>query len=136
MNNKLSVSYWVAREKTYSIEVKAWFDTKWNWNIYFNAFDNFPLFDDNDFFMRLDIHGGVTFDKQVISQPIGGCRFEWMKTTKSKTVGCDFCHLYDDYDNHPSPFDYPNGDIPNPFKYEAERTLKYIEEALKQAKGE
>jgi hypothetical protein len=129
----ISVSYWYERAKSYSVEVKCWqLGDKWMWNVYAHVFDNHRKFDDNDWLMSLSMHGGVTFDKQTISQPLGGCRYDWMTTKKTKAIGCDFEHIYDDHDNHPSPIDYGLGEIPQPFLAVA----KEISEQLKEKQND
>ena len=127
MKSRMSVTYWAAREKTFAVEIRAWFDEKWYWNTYLHLFESSPLFNDNDSIMDIPMHGGVTFDSQEIKQPLGGCRYEWMKTTKTKTVGNDYMHLHDDYEHHPSPFDYPDGSIPHTFKHDADNLIEFVQ---------
>ena len=121
MKNKLSVSYWLNKGKDFSIEVKAFADTdeKWFWCVYAHVFDSHSKFNDNEYLMNVPMHGGNTFDEQRITQPIGGCRYDWMKTRKAKVIGCDFAHIHDDHENHPGPADYDIGFIPEPFYSEA-----------------
>ena len=128
MKNRVSVSYWVELKKTHSIEIKAWFDTKWNWNVYVYIFESSPFFNDVDELLNIPMHGGITFDYDCIKTPIGGIKYEWQRLSKSRCIGCDYGHIYDDYDNHPSPFDMPDGDIPLQFKRDAEEVAKYINE--------
>lgn len=128
MKNKVSVSYWLAKEKEYSVEVKAFYNNKWMWCIYIHVSDGCPLFHNNDELLNFGMHGGVTFDRQRIDQYIGDG-----KLNKSKTVGCDYEHIWDDYENHPSPFDYPNGDIPNPFHDDALEIKKRLEVIMEKA---
>lgn len=121
MKNKVSVSYWLRKADKFSIEIKAFADTdeKWFWCIYAHVFDSHSKFNDNDYLMNVSMHGGNTFDEQRIIQPIGGCRYDWMKTNKTKVIGCDFAHIYDDHENHPSPIEFGIGFIPEPFYSEA-----------------
>lgn len=129
MNNRMSVSYWVARTGTHSVEVKAWFDKKWQWNIYAHIFPGHELYSDDQSILELPMPGGVTFDKEDTSKPLGGIKFDWQRESHSKVVGCDYGHIWDDYDNHPSPFDYPNGDIPAPFKGHADALLAALSQS-------
>ena len=122
MENKLSVSYWVERNKNYSIEVKAWFCGDWKWCTYVHIFESSSLFDKNQKLLQLGMHGGVTFNQEKVVRPIVGIGCESL----SKIVGCDYMHLHDDYENHPSPFDYKNGDIPEPFFSDAKDLVKLI----------
>ena len=124
--NKMSVSYWPERNKEFSVEVKAWFDGKWNWNIYAYILPEYDQYHDNRYLKSIDMHGGVTFDELVIRQPIDGIKYDFQRIKESKVVGCDFAHLYDDYDNHPSPFEYSEGVIPEPFLSHAERLIKHL----------
>lgn len=128
MKNRMSVSYWVELKDTHSVEVKAWFDTKWNWNIYAHIFEASPLFNNVDEILNIPMHGGITLDRDDIKSPMGGIKYEWQRLSKSRVIGCDYGHIYDDYDNHPSPFDMPDGDIPFQFKRDAEEVARYINE--------
>ena len=130
MTTKYSVSYWVEKNKDYSVEVKAWFNGKWNWNIYAYVFDTFPKYDDDDYLLELPMAGGCTYDKLVNRQPIKGIKYDFQKVEKSKVIGCDFAHSWDDYDNHPSPFDYEPGLIPYPFKGAAEELVKELNSSI------
>jgi hypothetical protein len=129
MKNNVSVSYWLKKTTKFSVEVKAFYDgNKWGWCVYAHVFENHSKFNDNDFLMNIPMHGGVTFDQQKVVQSIGGPQYSFQKTRMAKTVGCDFAHLHDDYENHPSPTDYEFGFIPEPFYSEAISILKQIEE--------
>ena len=126
--NQVSVSYWAKKTGTYSIEVKAWFDSeKWNWNIYAHIFSGHPLYNDNEALKDLPLHGGCTFDQVRKISPLE-IKCDWQKESEDKTVGCDYAHLHDDYNNHPSPFDCEFGEIPAPFKHCVEELIKELGE--------
>ena len=128
MENRMSVTYWVKREKTFAVEVKAWYcGSRWNWCVYAHIFESHPKFNDEDL-TSFPMHGGVTFDEVKTTQPINGVKYHHQKVTTTKTIGCDFAHTWDDYENHPSPFDCKIGRVPQPFCSEAD----YIAKALQQ----
>lgn len=126
---QVSVSFWVKKTSTYSVEVKAWFDSvkwNWNWNVYAHVFSDHALYEDNEALKNLPFHGGCTFDQLKTIKPLN-MEYEWQKESEGKTVGCDYAHLHDDYDNHPSPFESAFGVIPPPFKYCAEELVQALD---------
>ena len=125
--NKVSVSYWAKLTGTFSVEVKAWFDSgKWHWNVYAHVFNDHKLYDDDNALKNLPFHGGCTYDQVKSFKPLI-MEYDWQKEGESKTVGCDYMHLHDNYENHPSPFDYEFGVIPAPFVYCAEALIEELE---------
>ena len=125
---KISVSYYAERNKDFSVEVKAWIDErgKWNWNIYAYFFPTFDRYEDNEFLKNIEMAGGVTFDELKTTQPLEGLQYDFQKVRETKIIGCDFAHSWDDYDNHPSPFEYTIGVIPEPFLGHAERLISQL----------
>ena len=125
---RVSVSYWPERNKDFSVEVKAWWSgDKWNWNIYAYFFPSFESYENNDYLKSIEMAGGVTFDEIKTTQPLNGIEYDWQTVKETKTIGCDFAHSWDDYENHPSPFDYSDGMIPEPFLSHAKHLIKQIE---------
>lgn len=123
----VSVSFWAKKTSTYSVEVRAWFDsTKWNWNVYAHVFNNHALYEDNEALRNLPFHGGCTFDQLKTIKPLE-IKYDWQKEREGKTLGCDYSHIYDDYENHPSPFESAFGVIPSPFKYCADELIEALE---------
>jgi len=130
--NHVSVSYWVKKTSTFSVEVKAWCDSdKWNWNVYAHIFSGHPLYDDNEALKSLPLHGGCTYDAIKKNSPLV-MKYDWQKEYEyeAKTVGCDYAHLHGDYENHPSPFDYDFGLVPAPFHHCAEELADTLLEEL------
>ena len=134
MTTKYSVSYFQEINKDYSVEVKAWFDGKWNWNIYAHIFDSFPKYNDNQYLLDLPMAGGCTFDRLINKRPIEGIKYDFQKVTENKVIGCDFAHSWDDYDNHPSPFECEVGVIPHPFLGAARELVKALDNAVNNAR--
>ena len=105
MKYKATVEFWIAREQTHSVSAKAWHDgNKWNWNVYAYVFDNHPLYENNEALLNLPLHCGCTFDQIWTRQPFE-IKYDFQRVTNTKVVGSDYNHIYDNYDNHPSPFD-------------------------------
>lgn len=103
MSYHTSTSYFVAIEKTHSVEVKAWTysDTEWAWNVYAHVFEDHPLYGDKDALMDAPLHGGCTFDREKVEQPIGGPKYDFERITKSMVIGSDYRHLGSpDYSSH------------------------------------
>ncbi|MBL4753828.1 MAG: hypothetical protein JKY52_09590 [Flavobacteriales bacterium] len=99
-----SVTFSYKREAHYSVYAKAWYyNGKWNWNVYVDIAESHDKFDDIDWAIGLPFHGGCTLDDLVVTSPARGIRYDFQKEYKKVTVGCDFNHVGDNYNNHPSP---------------------------------
>lgn len=131
MKYNTSVSFWIAREKTHCVEVKAWYcDDKWMWNIYAHVFESHPFFNDHDKLLGLPFNCDCTFDRTKTEEPLNGVERGWERKTISKVVGSDYAHIYDDYDNHPAPFENKDGEVPHPFLGDAEQLAEALNNAL------
>jgi len=121
-----SIEFKIKIAKTFSVTVKGWCSTnsidglKWHWNVYANIFESHPLFNDIDKAMNLPLHGGCTYDQLTTSVPATGIIYDWQKETKTLKLGSDYAHLHDDYDNHPSAFDFIPYNVLNDAKELAE----------------
>lgn len=96
MSYRTQTSFWIAREKDYSVEVKAWVfaENEWAWNVYAHVFEGHPVYGDKDALMnQAPLHGGCTFDQEKVVQPIGGPTYDFQSIDKSMTVGSDYKHL-------------------------------------------
>lgn len=102
---RATVEFWVAREKTHTVSAKAWHcGARWNWNVYAYIFDNHPIYENNEAILNLPLHCGCTYDRIRTEQPFE-IKYDFQLVTNTKIVGSDYNHIYDNYDNHPSPFD-------------------------------
>lgn len=125
---KAVVEFRIAREKTFSVVVKAWqMDNKWQWNVYANIFDNHELFNNPEKAYELPFHGGCTFD-QLIEHKNSNCTKYSCDDSSCLKLGSDYMHLNDNYDNHSSPFE----SIP----YNILRDAKELVAALKEQEHE
>lgn len=111
MNEKLlelnpTVEFKVKIAKTFSVTIKAWvYSGKWNWNVYANIFESHELFNDpKKAYESLPFNGGCTYDRLVSYTPSGADTYN-DRSSKTLTLGSDYAHIHDDYDNHPSPFE-------------------------------
>lgn len=95
MKYNTSTSFWVAREKTYCVEVKGWTfsEDEWAWNVYAHVFEEHALYGKQAALEDAPLHGGCTFDQEKVVQPIGGPRYGFERITKSMTVGNDYKHI-------------------------------------------
>ena len=98
------------KAKSHTVEVRCWewSSGEWAWNVYGYVFDNHVLFNDPQRLIdNAPLSGGCTFDQAKIVQPIGGCRFDFQRTSKSYCVGSDYKHSWDaDYSKN-GPDDMP-----------------------------
>ena len=110
---KPTCEFYIAREGSFTVSAKAWWQkptrgeehkTGWNWNVYAYVFDKHPMFKDDEKLKDLPLHGGCTFDELVIQQPLE-IKYDFQSIKTKKVVGSDYSHLYDDHNNHESPFD-------------------------------
>lgn len=87
--------------KTFTIQVRAWKfgeserDT-WRWNVYALIFEEHPMFGKFEWADGLPMHGGVTYDKVITTEPAVK-KYEWQKTFKAMKYGSDYSHAYDEY---------------------------------------
>jgi len=97
--------FYIARESSFAVTAKSFSygDCKWNWNVYAYIFDNHPLYNDVQKAMELPFNCGVTYDKIRKTSPAQGIRYDFEEETNTLILGSDYAHIYDDYDNHPSP---------------------------------
>jgi hypothetical protein len=101
---RFSVSFWVAREKTHSVEVKSWAskglhgEDVWHWNVYGHVFDNHPLFATPERLEGMPLHWGATFDEFRTTSPAFGIKYDWQKENKAYTFGSDYSHYQDPED--------------------------------------
>lgn len=111
MNEQISefnavVEFRVAREKTFSVTVKAWLmGDEWQYNVYAHISEEHKLFNDVDKATNLPFNGGCTYDEIKTMTPARGIQYDFQKEYKILIVGSDYAHLHDNYDNHSSPFD-------------------------------
>ena len=94
------------RADNFVVTVCGWegMDGKHHWNIYARIFDNHPLFNDPEKAMDvLPFAGGCTYDQIETFSPSRGIEYDWQKEIKVLVLGSDYGHIWDDYDNHPSP---------------------------------
>jgi hypothetical protein len=102
------IEFKIKSTKEFSVVAIGWKSRdKWNWNIYASIFESHPLFNDVDNAKNLPFNCGCTFDELITQSPTGDKSSwgDWQKEYKCLKVGSDYAHIYDDYDNHPSPFD-------------------------------
>tara|TARA_R110000822_G_scaffold62759_2_gene154515 strand:+ start:828 stop:1208 length:381 start_codon:yes stop_codon:yes gene_type:complete len=119
LNDEASVSVSFSnRGKNFNVVIKAWRPTesRWAWNIYVNLFERHPLFESNEAILNLPFHGGVTYDKSSRDEYLNGDLRGLVKI-----VGCDYMHLYDDFENC-SPLD----GIPYSIKMDAEGLFRKL----------
>ena len=125
MANFKEVKQWFARGNSFSVEVKVWkiSGETFIWNIYANVFEKHPIFDDNQAINNLPFHGGVSYDRESVNQPLGGVRYDFQAVTKVKKVGCDYNHLGDNYFNS---LDGSKG-IPSDIERDAKELFDFLE---------
>jgi len=102
------VEFKIKQGKTFLVTAVGWqYNEKWNWNIYASIFEAHPLFDDVENAKQLPFNCGCTLDKIITDSPTGNQSdwYDFEKEYKTLKLGSDYSHIYDDYDNHPSPFD-------------------------------
>jgi hypothetical protein len=106
----MAVSFWIAREKTHSVEVKSWASknldgtNKWNWNVYGHVFEGHRMFATPEFLQGMPLHWGATFDEFKLTGPALGIKYDWQKERESYTFGSDYMH-YQDPEDWQSPLD-------------------------------
>ena len=106
MEYNKSVEFTIKRHKMFSVTAKGWQQCdKWNWNVYAHVFDNNELINDPERVMSMTFNGGATFDQMITTIPAQGIKYDFQRESKKLTVGSDYAHIHDDYDNHPSPDD-------------------------------
>jgi hypothetical protein len=110
--DKVSVEWTVYQCDTFSVTVKSWktknyefiekgygSEFRHHWNVYANIFHTHPIYETPELAKDLPLHGGCTFDKQTISQPIGGIRYDWQKVSNTLKVGSDYSHYMDHFED-------------------------------------
>jgi hypothetical protein len=101
-----SYEWTVFMSKHFSVTVRAWQrEDKFGWNVYANIFDCHPLHNDPEAAMRLDFHGGATYDKYITYEPSQGIKYDFQKAQRVLKVGSDYMHLYDDWAEQCDPKD-------------------------------
>ena len=110
MNKKypFAVSFWIVREKTHTVEVKAWAskglsgEDVWRWNVYGHVFDAHPFFATPESLKGMPLHWGATFDQFKTERPAFGIEYDWQKEHQTYTFGSDYAH-YNDPEDWQSP---------------------------------
>ena len=124
---KRTFGWYVAKESTFTVEVKAWErigvdgDSEWGWNVYAYVFEDHPLFDNDDSLKNLPFNCGCTFDQLSINQPLK-LEYDFQKVTRTKKVGSDYMHLYDEGMERNSP---ENG-IPSNVLFDAKELVSAL----------
>lgn len=116
----------IHKTDSFMVTVCGWdsLDGKYHWNVYARIFDTHPLFDDPEKAMEvLPFAGGCTYDEMEIRIPARGIEYDWQKEIKILVLGSDYAHIWDDYDNHPS----PKYGIPGQMRHDAEELVKALE---------
>jgi hypothetical protein len=99
-----TVCFWVVREKTHTVEVRAWArknskgEDVWGWNVYGHVFEDHPMFATPDRLNNMPLHWGATFDEFSTKAPAFGIKNDWQKERKSYTFGSDYMHYQDPED--------------------------------------
>lgn len=122
-------SFFLAREKTFSVEMICWSwpDGEWAWNVYAHVFEGHPLFSETDRLMtNAPLHGGCTFDQRVVRAPINGIKYEWQRETTTLTIGSDYKHCGSPDLSNYGPFD----EIPWIVKRDAQELCEYLSEVV------
>ena len=115
MKKHLTLEFKIASEDSYSVTIIAWNRKEaldqWHWNVYAHIYDKHPLFDNPENAVEtLPFHCGATYDKIITTEPAQGIKYDWQRINKTLKIGSDYAHIYDNYDNHPSPFEgIPSG---------------------------
>lgn len=106
-----NVSFWIAKEPTHTVEVRAWCSKgtdgseSWNWNVYGHVFEAHAWFDKPEILKtNMPLHYGASLEQLKIIRPALGIQYDWQKEHKTYTFGSDYSH-YTDTENHPSPFE-------------------------------
>lgn len=104
--DKPATEWTVYQGKTFSVQVRAWrgYSDEWKWNVYALIFDGHPLHQNVEAALGLHFHGGVTYDKRIVTSPAQGVRYEFEKISDCLKVGGDYMH-YGDYYEHADPKD-------------------------------
>jgi hypothetical protein len=113
---KVVTEFTVHEGQDYWVTVKAWpsarYDNRmqktegdrWNWNVYAHFNEKHKLFDNpKRCKSELYFNCGCTFDELKTIEPSDGIIYDWQKVCRIRTYGSDYAHIYDNYDNHPSP---------------------------------
>jgi hypothetical protein len=134
LTDRVSTEWTVYQCDTFSVTVKSWksknyeYQTKGygsefqhHWNVYGHVFDTHELYKTPELTKELPFHGGCTFDQHKTHQPIGGIRYDWQQVTNTLTVGSDYSHLYDHFED----FD-PKEGIPHSILEDAEELVNAL----------
>ena len=99
------VSFFIHKGSYFSVEIKAWkYSCRWNWNVYANFMEGHALFESSNhgILHRLEgLNGGITFEQEITSIPLGGIKYDFQREHKKITIGSDYMHYGDeDYSFH------------------------------------
>lgn len=99
--NHLAYEWTPVKNKDFTIQVRGWKfgeserDT-WKWNVYAFIFDTHPMFGKFEWAECLPMHGGVTYDKVITTEPAVK-KYDHQATHKVMKYGCDYQHYGDEY---------------------------------------
>jgi hypothetical protein len=107
-NYTVTISFWIDRQQTYDVEVKAWFSEGmklWHWNIYARIYENHPLFNKPEILKEeWPINCDISYSYLITTTPAFGIIYNRERIHNIYKLGCD----YDSYavsNNSISPFE-------------------------------
>lgn len=102
------ITFKIKSNDVFCVEIKSWLlGDKWMWNVYANIYEKHNLFNKpEEAFECLPFNGGCTFDRLITHEDSKANSYNRSPKQITLKLGSDYMHIHDDYDNHPSPFDF------------------------------
>lgn len=106
----------VYQGKTFTVQIYAWYSGgEWKWNVYALIFDGHPMHQKVEAALCLPFHGGVNYEKRIVTSPARDRGYAWEHVTDCLKLGCDYAHHYDNHEH-----DDPADGIPSAIRWDAE----------------
>lgn len=117
-----SVEWGIYRGKKFTVFIRGWKSgEEFHWNVYACIFEGHPFFGNGDAMFSMPLHGGPTYDRFIIAEPVEGIKYAWQRIEKSYKIGSDYSHYGDNYEH----CSYDDG-IPPMIRHDAEELAQFL----------